>query len=200
MQANPKDQKKSHRVNGSRKGSAFERKICKELSLWYSREKHDDWFWRTSGSGARATTRQKKGQNSVSGHGDIGATCPEAQELLHHLCFEIKCGYNDVDLFSLISNRAGTKEHPLIQFYEQALVAAKAIPGVFRDPVVIWKRDRKPTMVILPEVIFSELDLPGMSIWVWEPGSGKRLDIGVVLWEDFLALSPTVFYGRRSTV
>jgi len=88
----------------------------------------------------------------------------------------------------------------LIQFYEQALVAAKAIPGVFRDPVVIWKRDRKPTMVILPEVIFSELDLPGMSIWVWEPGSGKRLDIGVVLWEDFLALSPTVFYGRRSTV
>ena len=88
-------------VNGSAKGSAFERSVCKTLSLWFSKGKRDDLFWRTSGSGARATVRGKKGKSTISGHGDIEATCSEGKLLTEWTCWELKCGYDDVDFLGL---------------------------------------------------------------------------------------------------
>jgi len=41
------------------KGSSFEREICTILSKWWTNNERDDVFWRTAGSGARATTRSK---------------------------------------------------------------------------------------------------------------------------------------------
>ena len=53
-------------MNPKRKGSAFERKTCRALSLWYSGGVNANIFWRTSSSGARAT------QKSLQVHrGDI---------------------------------------------------------------------------------------------------------------------------------
>ncbi len=58
------------------KGSNFEREICKLLSLWWTNDKRDDIFWRTSGSGARATTRSKTKQKTFGQYGDVQATDP----------------------------------------------------------------------------------------------------------------------------
>ena len=40
-----------------KKGPKFERDFCKRLSLWSSSGMDEDVFWRTPGSGARATTK-----------------------------------------------------------------------------------------------------------------------------------------------
>lgn len=60
---------------GSAKGSAFERLVCKRLSLWVSRGRHSDLFWRTSASGARATQARKRGV-VVRQAGDVCAVAP----------------------------------------------------------------------------------------------------------------------------
>jgi len=44
------------RGGGKAKGAAFERDICRRLSLWYTNGKQDDVFWRSAISGGRATT------------------------------------------------------------------------------------------------------------------------------------------------
>ena len=54
------------------KGSQFERQIAKELSKWFSRGERDDLFWRTAGSGARATTRMKQNIDTANSAGDLG--------------------------------------------------------------------------------------------------------------------------------
>ena len=82
------------------KGGHFERDVCKRLSLWWSYGERDDLLWRTAGSGARATVRSRKNQQTANHHGDICATDPDAQPLVGAFCFEIKRGYNH--LLSLI--------------------------------------------------------------------------------------------------
>ena len=74
----------------SQKGSAFERAICRQLSLWFSKGAHDDWFWRTAGSGARAKVRGRKGQRTIGHGGDICSTCSEGEPLIQLLCIECK--------------------------------------------------------------------------------------------------------------
>lgn len=44
------------------KGSVFEREICKALGRWWTDGERDDIFWRTAGSGARATCRLERGK------------------------------------------------------------------------------------------------------------------------------------------
>jgi len=44
---------------GKNKGSSFERKICKELSLWWSGGKSDSIFYRTGGSGGTGDARRR---------------------------------------------------------------------------------------------------------------------------------------------
>lgn len=61
------------RGGGKQKGSAFERQVCKDLSLWLSGGKHDDWFWRSAMSGGRATVGKKAGNIRSQQAGDISA-------------------------------------------------------------------------------------------------------------------------------
>ena len=87
----------------SNKGSAFERKFCKDLSLWWTDGERDDVFWRTHGSGGRATQRTKKGKETHGQYGDVCATDPIGDELLDWIVFELKKGYSKaspIDLFN----------------------------------------------------------------------------------------------------
>ena len=72
------------------KGSAFEREIAKLLSLWWSDCERDDIFWRTQTSGARATSRKRRGQDTFGQYGDIQACDPVGQPLLDCCIIEIK--------------------------------------------------------------------------------------------------------------
>ena len=167
--------------NSSHKGAQFERQVARELSLWFSGGKRDDWFYRTSGSGARATVRGKKGQTTLSGHGDIGATCPEGQELMDRVCFELKRGYNGIDILDLLSG----KHSFLVDFIDQAGDSARNAEKVSSGGVlwaIIWKRDRKPSLLIGPGGLEFQGKIPELRIR-FDP---LDLEIVGVKWEDFL--------------
>ena len=77
-------------VLGKLKGSSFERTICKKLSLWVSKNKRDDIFWRTNSSGGRYTVRKKVGLDTYNQAGDITNAHPEGEFLVNYFIFELK--------------------------------------------------------------------------------------------------------------
>ncbi len=77
----------------SAKGSGFEREICVQLSEWWTSGDRSDIFWRTAGSGARATTRAKQGKATSGQYGDITAIDPVGMPLIDLITLELKRGY-----------------------------------------------------------------------------------------------------------
>jgi len=71
------------------KGGAFEREVAVTLSKWWSGGARDDVFWRTAGSGGRATVRRKKGKATRFSSGDITFTDPIGRPLIE--LFNIEC-------------------------------------------------------------------------------------------------------------
>lgn len=127
----------------SSKGGAFEREISRKLSLWWSGGQHDDWFWRTGGSGGRATNRAKSGKATINGYGDIMAQCGEAQKLLDIVTFELKRGYNVATVSDLLDIESGGT---MAKFIEQASKAA-SLAGT-PHWAIIHKRDRRTPLMI----------------------------------------------------
>jgi len=58
---------------GKAKGAEFERSVCKRLSMWISRGKRDDLFWRSAMSGGRATIGKAAGADRSAQAGDVSA-------------------------------------------------------------------------------------------------------------------------------
>jgi hypothetical protein len=108
---------------GKQKGSAFEREICKALSLWISGGKREDLFWRTAMSGGRATVHFNKPLKGIKKPphirqvGDICAVAPEG----HAFCeaFFIECKHvKRLALDQFIVKGTG----PLAAFWKKARV------------------------------------------------------------------------------
>lgn len=134
------------RGGGSNKGSSFEREICKSLSLWWTDGKRDDIFWRTAGSGGRATNRARMGRSTAGAEGDLTATDPIGAPLLRLCCFELKRGYNKVNPLDVIERRDNSKPCILEDFWQQA--HNSTLQGNAQFPVVIFKRDQKRTSIM----------------------------------------------------
>jgi hypothetical protein len=88
--AKKKKKRKSSYNKSASKGGGFERQMCRAWSLWWTGDKRDDIFWRTSGSGSRATTRAKRGKADKWNHGDMRPDDPEGFLLCANWCFEFK--------------------------------------------------------------------------------------------------------------
>jgi hypothetical protein len=73
-------------MNPKRKGSAFERDICKALSLWVTDGKNKDVFWRSAMSGGRATVHGR----DVRQAGDVCAVAPEGHAFCEYYYVECK--------------------------------------------------------------------------------------------------------------
>lgn len=130
-------------MNSSHKGSRLERKVCKELSLWWSQQTNDDWFWRSSQSGGRATTRKKRGLSTVNAAGDVAAMNHEAQRFLELASLEIKSGYPKVILNLLVEKDGGTEFH---KFIDQARTSASLADSP--NWMLIHKRDRSDGIIL----------------------------------------------------
>ena len=141
---------------GSHKGSAYEREICVLLSKWWSNGKSDDIFWRTPGSGARATTRKKKNKESL-GCGDIQATNPKGQPLIDMFSIELKRGYSTSTFADLMepSTTANAKPCQYEKFIHQA--CADHINSGSQSWMLIVKRNRKKAIIIIPFVTYKKL-------------------------------------------
>src|SRR5574343_1504424 len=130
------------------KGSAFEREVCKKLSLWWTHGERDDVFWRTAGSGARATTRSKGGRKTFGQYGDVQATDPIGQPLIDLFSIEIKRGYPQATLSTVLDASPKMKRQPLLLFADQALRSCEQ-SGAW-SWMVIHKRDQRKATVLIP--------------------------------------------------
>lgn len=75
------------------KGGNFENEIARQLSLWFTKGKRDDVFGRSDGSGARFTSRRKRGKDTANQHGDITFTDILGESLISIWSIEAKTGY-----------------------------------------------------------------------------------------------------------
>ena len=124
------------------KGSAFERRVCNNLSLWVSDYTRKDIFWRAAMSGGRATVSMKHGVALASQAGDISAV----DKLGHFLIdlFVIECKhYKDLGWLACFygSNKSG-----IAQFWIKLCVESNEIGKL---PMLIGKQNNKPDLVLL---------------------------------------------------
>lgn len=124
---------------GNKKGSAFERKVCKALSLWVSGGKHEDLFWRTAMSGGRATVARKKGR-TVRQSGDICAVDRDGHSFTNRWYVETKA-YAKIDLDSFIIKNKGR----LAKWWG---VCKREAKHYGREPMLIVKQNGWPWLVV----------------------------------------------------
>ncbi len=147
------------------KGSSFEREICKLLSLWWTKDKRDDIFWRTAGSGAMAKVRSKVGKKTFGQGGDVQATDPIGQPLIDVCSIELKRGYSKSTSSQLIDKPDGAAEQQYEKFIGQAIEDRKNSDA--HTWVLIVKRDRRRTLIFIPRHFYRSLKNVGVVWKMW---------------------------------
>lgn len=145
-------------MRGRGKGSKFERVLCRELSLWWTRGERDDVFWRTSQSGGRSKTRMKTGRKTFGQYGDIQAVDPIGRPLLDLLTIEAKKGYNKETAFNAL-DRIPKSGSIRLSKWEGFLHQAQVDSHNAGTPywLLIHKRDQRNAMVFVPTLLFIQL-------------------------------------------
>lgn len=123
------------RFNSKKKGSRGELKICKILSDHFHKN-----FNRVPHSGAFGATHslEQNAKNVLSG--DI--ICPENFLFI----IEAKSGY-DIDLFNIFDFKSNWDKKQVFSFINQAIAAASRCKSV---PMVVYNKDRRPCIAIVP--------------------------------------------------
>lgn len=153
------------------KGGAFEREFCHLLSRWWEGADYEDAvFWRTAGSGGRATRRQKFAKRTTAAHcGDVYALDARGAPLTSMFAIELKNGYTGVRLQGLVESKKPAREsyHSWIQQAVHSACHAKApwwwlVHGTnFHDPgtgllvmpAEAWDMMRGATVGVAPPVV-----------------------------------------------
>lgn len=131
---------------GSRKGSSFERKISKELSLWWTDGKSDGCFWRTHSSGALGTRSKKPTE-----YGDLMSISDVGQPFTKRFHLELRHG-KCIRIQDLVYSPKASSSN-MTGFIEEGIRGAKASGRV---PLWIFREQGKPVMIMLlsAETIF----------------------------------------------
>lgn len=174
------------------KGSAFEREICKQMSLWWTHNSADDIFWRSTTSGARATQRAKSGKRTSGQYGDITHIHPCGAKLMDAICFECKRGYPKASLHDAL-DFGGTHGEQL--WVKQILQARDSWEksGSY-SWALISRRDQRRAMIFIPRHLYQELKAQGGFKGGFFAGitmnfttaSGLNLSVFGCGWETFL--------------
>lgn len=165
------------KAGGSKaKGSSFERRVCKELSLWVSGGEHEDVFWRSAMSGGRATVASRRGVKLRRQAGDITATAPEGHVLTDRFYIEVK-HVKALDFLSFFTRNTGS----LAKYWKTAKREARR-HGLL--PMIIAKQNSLPTILMTT--------LGGVDQLTNLPNGTRHVKYGVVeVWryEDVLAMT-----------
>jgi hypothetical protein len=142
-------------MGAMQKGSAFERKISKKLSLWWSENNRDDLVYRTSQSGGRATQRKKGGKTTANSYGDLAPQDAFIQPLFDLFTFELKKGYsNDLDIISIVDSN---KKRKLDDFIIQTKTAQENAKTPFI--MLIMERDRRDEVVLIEDCLYRRREI-----------------------------------------
>lgn len=139
---------------GKQKGGEFERYISKILSLWWTQDldkPRDDIFWRTAGSGARATNRTKQKKKTAYEYGDITFIDPVGKPLIDTFLIECKKGYTkEVDILDLFHN----KNSILFTWWSKAL--SEMEDAGRKNCILILGRNRKSEICFINTSFFND--------------------------------------------
>ncbi len=124
--------------------------------MWWSRGERDDIFWRTAGSGGRATNRQKIGKKTFGQQGDIQAVDPIGAPLTRLVTIEAKRGHKDAHIGDVIDRTNDHKLRWLEVFIKQSMKEAK--DSGTRYWLLIIKRDNRKALVYMEERLYEDLD------------------------------------------
>lgn len=141
------------------KGSAFEREICGQLSLWWTEGKRDDVFWRAAQSGGRAKFRGRKGKDTHGQHGDILAVDPIGEPLIDLFTIELKRGYNTKTMFDLLDRPATAAYQKWEEWINQ--VSESMFQAGSYSFLLITKRDRRSALITMTGSVWDWLQCPG---------------------------------------
>jgi hypothetical protein len=143
--------KKRKRVSGATKGFGFERKLAVKFGLWWTEGDRDDVFWRTEGSGSRATSRAKRGKKTRFQYGDMTFTDPIGMPLIEAFNFEFK-NYRTYDLLSAFAQTDPNKSW-LVMWAEARIDALLSR----REPILITKKNQHDMIMWMPRELFIDL-------------------------------------------
>lgn len=182
--------------------------MCKKLSLWYSHGKRDDIFWRTAGSGARATVRMKSGKCTNDSAGDMCSLGDEGLKLTSNSIWEFKRGYTSkknanmsISLIPILDKLAKEKEPLLIQWFKKLFLEMKDHKK--SHGFIIFKRDRKNACIAFSLETWSYLKTRNVKKYYNPPFGPTALilaydvDFVVMLLDDFLFWCEPETIGRR---
>ncbi len=145
-------------MSKSSKGAAFERLICTQLSEWWEPGR-SDIFWRSQGSGGRATRRAKHGKKTFGSSGDIAAVDPIGAPLIKVCTIELKRGYSKFSIADMIDKPDHAAVSGFEEFIAQAITSAKVAGSL--SWMLIARRDKRIPFVYIPYHFFYGLKRAG---------------------------------------
>lgn len=147
MRAALQARKRSKRAKANgRKGSSFERDVCKRLSKWMSRGLRDDLFWRTAMSGGRATLQRRAGRRNQQQVGDVCSIDALGERLTSVFVLECK-NYSNLRWESFL--RGNVSPGTIAAFWTQC---ARDATACGRLPMLICKQSQLGEFVLLDSV------------------------------------------------
>ncbi len=160
------------RAGGSKqKGASFERLVCVKLSLWVSRGKQEDCFWRSSMSGGRSTVGHAKGKRLAAQAGDISAVHSIGNPLVDRFLIECKA-YKQLNFQGLLTSKG-----VLVEFWREAKMQAKRYN---KQPILIAKQNMLTPILCLT---FQH----GLSLGKTRPVlKAPRINMQIYLLDEFL--------------
>lgn len=147
---------------GSEKGSQYERDICVELSLWWTKGEREDIFWRVPGSGGRARRRGKKGLSTFGQHDDVKATDPIGLPLTKLAVIEVKRGYNRYTIQDMLDKPEGAVEQMYESWIRKSQESSRQAGTEFW--MIIVKRDRRVPIILMPTAFAVLAQLPSTEV------------------------------------
>ena len=140
------------KASGKRKGGEFERDFCKKLSLWWTEGERDDVFFRTSGSGGRASVRAEKGKKTSYHYGDI--TCVpgvDGETFLDLFMVELKRGYGKWCILDILDSKQ--KIPIIVNFWkdmERKIERIIEVDSTIKiEPLLVFQRNYRSEVVVL---------------------------------------------------
>lgn len=136
------------------KGSSFERDMAKKFSKWWTGGETDDVFWRSSGSGARATSRTKQGKKTTGHYGDMSAVDDRGTPFIKFFTVEMKKGYAKANIHDWLDG-VYKKVPELIRWMKKTKKSAKQAGSI--TWILITKRNNKQTLIWMPIKRFEQI-------------------------------------------
>lgn len=157
---------------GKAKGAEFEREVCRRLSIWVSKGRYEDVFWRASMSGGRATIAQQQGRRLGAQENDLSAIRKEGIALL--ATFTVECKH--VKALHLQGLLYGTpsKGDCILAFWNKLLKSRKV-------PILIAKQNRADTLFCTTVRGAALLGIAGSEHAIF-----TNLDMHVFRFDDFI--------------